>query len=180
MPVAGFKTWEALLSGIWLTACAWAATPIDPAPAGATELTVAGALRLPRTEIDGLALAGLSALAWDADEQRLYAVSDFGRLFHLRPVFDGDRLVDAELLAGFPLTDARGRALRPPWTDAEGLTLRHGTNGIRGDSELLISYERRPRIRRYTPEGRRLDGLALPPPLADVNAYADPNQALEA
>ena len=48
-----------------------------------------------------------------------------------------------------------------------------------GDSRLVVSFERRPRIRRYRSDGRRLGGEPLPRVLASVERYADDNLGLE-
>src|SRR5512143_619940 len=55
-----------------------------------------GVLRLPQVAVNGLPLHELSGLAWDEDAGLLYAVSDKGLLFHLRPVFSDDRLSDVQ------------------------------------------------------------------------------------
>ncbi len=173
--------WLCLIFG--LSGCAAGATIFPLAPDGQTEhyqgIRLLGTLRLPPRTVDGLRFAGLSALAWDEDEQLLYAVSDLGRLFHIRPVFDGSRLASAELVAGHPLTDAEGRALRYPWSDAEGLTLRGADDGIAGNTELIVSFEHRPRVRVYDPRGRRLRAEPLPAFLENPRSYAHPNRALE-
>lgn len=169
----------------WLAGCALAAPASSYTLAPSDTLhrfqgvRLLGALRLQSVEVNGLPLVGLSGLAWDQDEGLLYAISDFGRLFQLLPVFRDGQLVDVRIVDGYPLTDSRGRPLRYPWSDAEGLTLRNGANGIRGDSELLVSFERRPRVRVYTPRGRRLGSEPMPARLDDAGNYSDPNRALE-
>ncbi|OQW92898.1 MAG: hypothetical protein BWK79_13870, partial [Beggiatoa sp. IS2] len=45
-----------------------------------------GMLEIFNETVDGILLSELSGLAWDEDEEILYAVSDKGNLFHLRPV----------------------------------------------------------------------------------------------
>ena len=51
-----------------------------------------GSVELTPISVAGLPLGGLSGIAWDEDESRLYALSDRGSLFHLRPTFDNDTL----------------------------------------------------------------------------------------
>ncbi len=138
-----------------------------------------GVLRLPQVTVNGLPLRELSGLAWDEDAGLLYAVSDKGMLFHLRPVFSDDRLSDVEFVTAYPLRDADGRPLRGAFIDAEGLAIINGDNGVPNDSQLVISFEERVRIARYRPDGRWLGDEPLPPPLQDSRAYADPNLALE-
>jgi len=133
----------------------------------------------PATTSAGLTLGGLSALAWDADESLLYALSDHGALFHLRPHFENGRLARVELLAAFALRDAQNRRLRGRRADAEGLVARHSDNARAGDTLLAVSFERFPRIVLFTPDGRHVESLTLPEALAGEGRYADDNKALE-
>ncbi len=140
-----------------------------------------GALRLASVEVNGLRLCGLSGLAWDEDEGLLYAISDIGGLFHLRPQFDAQGyLSGVQALTAYPLRDALDQPVRPPYDDSEGLTLRNGDNGVRGDSELLVSFEVKPRIVRYSPAGQWRGEERLPALLRDPRNYPNDNQALEA
>lgn len=122
----------------------------------------------------------LSGLAWDADEELLYAISDKGYLVHLRPVIEEDRLVDVELLTSRPLISRRGTPLSAGAVDTEALVLVNGDNGVRGDSELRVSFEGEPRVARYRPDGRWLAEERLPRALARREAYAGGNLGLEA
>lgn len=139
-----------------------------------------GALRLPSAPVAGLKPGGLSGLAWDEDEALLYAVSDDGKLFHLRPLFQDGVLHDARFVAAYRLRDGRGRPLRGLPADAEGLAISDGANGIRGDARLVVSFEAQPRIARYDPAGRWLGDLPLPTVLRNPHSYLNPNKALEA
>lgn len=169
-------------------ACAqeFQATPItlaDHAGPGQTAAGIRwlGALRLSTTAINDLKLCGLSGLAWDEDEKLLYAVSDIGGLFHLRPEFDArGMLTNVRIIAAYPLLDASGQPVHPPFEDAEDLAIRNGNNGSPGDTELLISFELRPRVIRYSPAGQWRGEESLPMPLRDLRNYRDRNQALEA
>jgi hypothetical protein len=138
-----------------------------------------GMLALPAVSIEGMRMSQLSALAWDDDEQLLYALSDKGYLFHLKPQFRDGNLVNVTLQKAVPLTDLKsGKPLKR--TDSEGMDILHGRNGRKGDAELLISFERTPRIVRYQPDGKALGELALPAPLSDASAYRSSNRMLEA
>ncbi len=135
--------------------------------------------------IGGERVTGLSALGWDDDEGLLYALSDRGALFHLRPRFEalagaGDVLVGLEPVAVHRLRDAGGRPLPTSQADAEGLAVVDGRNGRRGDAALYVSLERRHGIAVFTADGTLRERLALPPPLDDARSYASPNQGLEA
>ena len=170
------------------SACAreFQATPItlaDPLGPGDTHagIRLLGALRLNRASFDGLDLCGLSGLAWDEDAGLLYAISDIGGLFHLRPQFDpGGILTGVHVVAAYPLLDASGQPVRPPFDDAEGLAIRNADNRTPGDTELLVSFEIRPRAVRYGPTGQWRGEEPLPALLSDPHNYRDINQALEA
>jgi hypothetical protein len=138
-----------------------------------------GTVRLARSAPDGEAIAGLSGLAWDADQDRLYAVSDFGELFHLAPVIEDGVLVDLALLERMPLRGASGRPVEGAWSDAEGLAAIEANNGRRGDTELWVAFERRPRVWRYRPDGTLIGPLRLPPDLTQADTYSGRNKALE-
>ena len=140
-----------------------------------------GALRLADAEIAGSRLCGLSGLAWDDAAGVLYAISDRGALFHLSPVFDErGYLSDLKVLAAHPLQNAAGQPLGRPFNDSEGLALCHGDPRSPGDTELLVSFETRPRLVRYDPSGRWLGEVPLPAALRNVANYRDSNQSLEA
>jgi hypothetical protein len=100
-------------------------------------------------------------------------------LFHLRPVFSDGFLTDAQVVAAYPLRDARGQPLKQPWTDSEGLAIENGSNSVPGDSQLIISFENRVRIVRYNPAGKWLKDEPLSPLLKNAR-YADANKTLEA
>jgi len=139
-----------------------------------------GALELRPLRVEGRTVGGLSALAWDEDEGTLYALSDAGWLLHLAPELEDGRLTTARLLGIYPLRDARGRRLRDRDADAEGLVARRARNGRRGDTRLVVSFERRVRIAEFTPRGELLGTRPLPAALRDAARYATPNRALEA
>ncbi len=139
-----------------------------------------GTMRLSNEPVDGLAASELSGLAWDDDEQLLYAVSDNGHLAHLRPRFDGQRLVGVELAATHPLRGKKQKKLVHYLGDAEGLAIINGNNGIGGDAELLISFEGTPRVDRYRPDGELVATVPIPDALREGSHYACRNCQLEA
>jgi len=178
----------ALLLGLTTSACAtreFEATPIslaDHVAPGDTYqgIRLLGALRLTRSEIHQLPLCGLSGLAWDEDAGLLYAISDQGTLFHLRPTFDHQGyLSGAQAVAAYPLQDASGKPVRAPFDDSEGLAIRNSNQQTRGNAELLVSFEVKPRVVRYSTKGEWRGEESLPTVLRDIRNYHDPNQALE-
>lgn len=144
------------------------------------KLRFLGMLQLPPANISGARLAEMSDLAWDEDEQVLYAISNKGVLFWLRPQFADGALRDVSVIRAFPLYDLDNkRRLMDRRADAEGLDIINGDNGRRGDTELLVSFERMPRIVSYRTNGAALREHKLPPALARENFRAD-NKSLEA
>ncbi|HAZ61488.1 MAG TPA: hypothetical protein DCY89_07950 [Gammaproteobacteria bacterium] len=121
----------------------------------------------------------LSGLAWDADEGKLYTVSDRGYLLTLLPRFEDGRLVDVIRGEGRWLTTADGTRLQQP-VDAEGLVIAGGANGRPGDAELVVSFEAPARVARHALDGRELERLPLPAVLADPRRFASSNDGLEA
>lgn len=182
-----------LLAGLALSAASPAQEPLPTLGARPVSLCEAGAecapprgirllgvLELPARAVNGLRFAGLSDLAWDDDDGILYAVSDKGNLFGLRPEFRNGQLVDVALKSAAALVDARTR--KPvKWrrSDAEGLDILNGRNGRPGDAELVVSFEGDPRIARYRPDGRYLADIPLSAPLNDILQYRY-NKMLEA
>ena len=139
-----------------------------------------GTLKLDPTVIGGAQIGGLSALGWDQDELLLYALSDSGVMFHMQLQFDADGLLrDTRVMKVRRLQDARGRPLGGRLSDSEGLVVRFGNNGIRGDSQLAISFERRPRIVRFDMYGKMLGAEMLPAALRNIKNYRSANRALE-
>lgn len=170
-----------------------AAQPTLPFPLGAKpvllssdgadrlgSIRVLAMLELPNLTIDGQRFAQLSDLAWDEDEQLLYAISDKGALFWLRPVFTRGRLTDVVLVKAVALAAPGQKTTKGYRADSEGMDILRGGNGRKGDSELLISLERYPRVARHRPDGRWLGDRDLPAPLADTKNYEGPNKGLEA
>lgn len=178
-----------LIVGLNTSACAtreFQATPIslaDQVSVGDVYagIRLLGALRLAPAEMNGRRLCGLSGLTWDEDADVLYALSDLGSLFHLQPEFNTQGyLTGIQLVAAYPLQDALGRPLRSPYDDAEGLAIRNGDNGVQGDTELVVSFEIRPRVAHYSPTGLWRGEERLPAVLRDLSNYRNSNQGLEA
>ena len=136
-----------------------------------------GAVELHYERIREHELVELSGLAWDADDAVLYAVSDHGVLFHLEPKFKDGFLVDVAPTDAYPLYSSSGEILRGRAADAEGLAILGGRNGIKNDAELLVSFERVPRINRYSPSGQFQQHHALPEQL--TTTYEGSNGGFE-
>jgi len=155
--------------------------PYEPTQANSnSKISILSIFKLTNISINGFKASELSGLAWDDDENILYALSDKGYLLHLRPVFEGTTLTDVLLLNGYALQDVKGNRLRWKQADSEGLAIQFGDNGITGDSILFVSFERHPRVIQYKPDGLFLKELNLPTQLQDIANYQSENKSLEA
>jgi len=136
------------------------------------KIRILDAMMIPSRSVNGVRLAGLSGLAWDDDDGVLYAVSDMGALFGLRPVFRKGRLVDVRLTSSANLIDPRtGKPVRYRRSDAEDLDIVNGRNGKRGDAELVVSFEGEPRVARHRPDGGFVADVPLSAPLNDIRSF---------
>lgn len=175
----------ALLLILWRPAAAESVATIEypqsglNSEAGNYEVNILAIARLTNATINGYKIEELSGLAWDEDEHILYALSDNGYVLHLRPLFRDNRLSDIHFLAGHALRDEKGKPLRYKASDSEGLAIKNGNNGIKGDTQLIVSFERRPRLISYTPDGVMITQIELPPELSDIKNYRGENKSLE-
>lgn len=134
-----------------------------------------GALEMERTRIDDIPLAELSGLAYDPDDDILYAVSDEGGLFALRARFENRVLTGLDALSATRLRDGGGLPLDGASSDAEGLEWLPTERG------LLISFERNHRIIEYRTDGRPVGRRAPPSGYSATNGvFRAPNLGLEA
>lgn len=113
-------------------------------------------------------LREISDIAYEPSSGLLYAIGDKGDVYHLRPLFKDETLVDVVVEARY------GLKLKKPMkkVDSEGLALF-------GD-KLAISFEREPKIILFSKKGQEIAEVLLPPILKDPNTYKGKNQMLEA
>ena len=128
---------------------------------------------------DSYPITELSDLAWDEDEQLLYAVSDEGLLYHLTLGIKNNHLGNVKIITALPLRDKQKKPLRGKFSDAEGLSLINGNNGKRGDSQLIISFENKPRIAEYSTNGHFLKKVKTVKKLRKRKYFRAKNKALE-
>lgn len=101
----------------------------------------------------------LSGLAWDYDDKVLYSITDGGYLIILKPSIENNKISNVEIQAHYKLIDINGNPITGKFSDSEGLALRNHNNGKQRDTELLISFERSPRIDLYTNKGVFLEHI---------------------
>jgi hypothetical protein len=127
-----------------------------------------GALKLSNDKVNNLHARELSGLAWDEDEQLLYAVSDDGHLVHLSPLFTDGVLTGLKFINAYPLRDSSKKILVGDGSDAESLAIINDDNGKKGDSILIVSLEAPQRLHKFKTDGTFISELPLP-----ENLYVD-------
>lgn len=125
-------------------------------------------IRLPSTVLDGDRVSELSGLAWGADEQVLYGISDRGYLYRFRLKLENRHLRAVEPMDAVRLRWPAHMQDKTAGIDAEGLAILRGDNGVMGDTELLLSTEGQPQVLRVSTGGKVLGLLTLPEPLSDA------------
>ncbi len=143
-------------------------------------ITLNGILKLYGETEANQPLMEFSGLAWGQDDSILYALSDRGYIVHLEPVFEDDQLTDVLLHGKYSLMDDSGKALKETLADSEGLALINANNGIDNDTELVICFERSPRIGRYDVYGKWIADITINNTLANISHYEHVNKSLEA
>jgi len=143
------------------------------------QIKLLGTLRIKNININSHKVTELSDLAWDEDEQLLYAISDEGLLYHLQISLKQGRLKSVKIIFATTLKSKAKKALRGKYSDSEGLSIINGNNGIKGDSKLIISFENKPRIAYYTPNGAFIKKVSIPKILRKKKYYRSKNKALE-
>lgn len=128
---------------------------------------------------NSLPVTELSDLAWDEDEQVLYAISDEGFLYHLELIIKNKQLQTVNIIAAMRLKNKRKKPLKGQYKDAEGLSIRNHNNGIRGDSQLIISFENKPRIAIHDTKGQFLNEIKVVKKLQERKSFRGNNKALE-
>jgi len=173
-PLLRFSLWIGLALST-LSACSSpAVTAGDAKP---LSINVLSHFTVPREDFAGVTLSELSGLAWDEDEQLLYAVSDRGRLFHFQLRIEGDELLAVTPVFAAGLVDAKDKPVRA--RDSEGLEVLNANNGKKGDSQLVVSFEHGPRLLRMSPQGKQIGEERIHKTLQDRKRYREPNAMLE-
>jgi len=134
-------------------------------------------VRIPDHDGDGNDINQISGLAYDEDEQVLYAVSDYGHIIHFK-VDIADGKIKSLMPVFYGPLELKGDDAT--YSDAEGITVINGSNGIKGDSEIIVVFEDGPASAKFNPAGKLLERIVLPPALADPAAYREANQRVEA
>jgi hypothetical protein len=146
---------------------------------GAELIHVQAVAELSNITVNGSKVSELSDLAWDNDEQLLYALSDNGHLLSFKPVFNDNKFVELSMVNGIALHDDKNKKLRWKNSDSEGLALINSSNNIQGDTQYIISFERLTRVIQYNQKGFIEKQLEIPEKLRKISNYRSENKSLE-
>lgn len=122
----------------------------------------------------GIPVRELSGLAWDADEQQLIAVSDYGYVYRFRLHRQRDRLVEVTPIFAARLTNTAtdaGGSKSHKRINAEGVAL-HAR-------ELVIAEENPATLGRFRLDGQHLGNMSVPEPANDISRYKKKGRGLE-
>jgi hypothetical protein len=143
-----------------------------PKPSDGPALEVLDSVRIPW----GWKTSELSGLAWDQDEQLLYAVSDLGHIIHFKVEVSDNKIASVEEVFYGPLELTVGQET---FHDTEDLVAINSANGKLGDSDIAVVFEDGPAAARFTAKGQLIEIIPLPGPLQDRASYRQANQRLE-
>ncbi|MEA2047641.1 MAG: esterase-like activity of phytase family protein [Campylobacterota bacterium] len=123
-------------------------------------------------EVNGVKFSEISDLAYNHKTEKLYFVSDEGKLFVFEASFS-DKIDSLHALNGVTLVKKKGQKFKHWCHDSEGLTLDN-------KGELYVSFEGRAKIGRFSENGRMATTYKLPRVLKDPKNYRSRNKSLEA
>ena len=111
----------------------------------------------------------ISALAFK--DGILYALGDRGYLYHFDIKIKDKKIKKLSLKDVFTLKKNKSNRLKKNKRDSEGLCFM--------DENLLISFERKPRVELYTKDGIKIKKEKIYKKLQDIKNYKSENKALE-
>jgi len=111
---------------------------------------------------------GLSDLSYDEKNHKLYMIADRGYIYEFLAIFD-KKIKKLKYLRAFHLKAPNGKILH---SDIEGLT--HNPKG-----ELIASFERYPRVKSITKQGKLKYNYKIPKKLRKRSIYKNGNSMFE-
>jgi len=123
-------------------------------------------------EIDGIRFSEISDLAYDREKNKLFMISDEGKLFTFEARFS-DKIETFYIQKAEEIKKNNGSKFRKWQRDSEGMCL--------GSKEgLLISFEGEPKLGLFGYDGHLVKWYSLPKTLAKSKNYRSKNKSLEA
>lgn len=111
----------------------------------------------------------ISALAYK--NKTLYALGDKGYLYSFGIKIKDNKIKKVSLKKVFKLKNSKSKRLKKDKRDSEGLCFM--------DENLLISFEKEPRIELFSKNGKKIKSKKIHKDLKDIRNYKGKNKALE-
>ncbi len=128
------------------------------------------------TQVDGIKFSEISDIAYYQKVEKLFLVSDEGRLFTFKARF-AEKIEDLQILTATKLTKKNAKKFKKWNHDSEGMTLD-------GKGRLLISFEGKAKIgwfhKNSNAYGQMIRQYQLPKKLRNSKNYRSRNKSLEA
>ena len=133
------------------------------------KITILDQLSLKYNEKNGVPFSEISDIAYNKSSRELFMIGDKGYLYHFSADFN-KKIENIKYIRGFKLKKSNGKRKR---FDSEGLA-------YNDKGELLVSFERKPKISKISREGVVSSKYKLPKKLRKKSAYRGKNKMFEA
>jgi hypothetical protein len=134
-----------------------------------SKITILDQLSLKYDTKNHIPFSEISDIAYRPKSRELFMIGDKGYLYKFSAIFN-KKIDNLKYIEGFKLKKAKGKQKR---FDSEGLT--YNSKG-----ELLVSFERKPKISKLSTEGIVESNYRLPKKLRKKSAYRSKNKMFEA
>ncbi|SHO81084.1 lipoprotein [hydrothermal vent metagenome] len=122
--------------------------------------------------IDGVKFCEISDLAYNRKSHKLYMVSDEGRIFEFKAIFN-DKISKLTPIKAVNISKKNGKKFRNYRRDSEGATLDY-------KGRLVLSFEGRPKVARFGSDGRMLYKYHIPKAISKIRYLRGKNKGIEA
>ena len=119
-------------------------------------------------EKKGVPFLEISDLTYNSKTKQLHMVGDRGYFYTFSANFR-EKIENLKFLNAFPIKETNNKTITP---DSEGLT--HNSKG-----DLIISFERKPRVSKINSKGKIQSNYKLPKKLQKRSSYKTPNSMFE-
>ena len=134
-----------------------------------SKITILDQLSLRYDKKNNISFSEISDIAYNKKSRELFMIGDKGYLYRFSATFN-KRIGKLKYINGFRLKKSNGKRKR---FDSEGLT-------YNSKKELLVSFERKPKISKLSKKGVILSDYRLPKKLRKKSAYRGKNKMFEA
>jgi len=120
---------------------------------------------------NGIEFGGVSDIAYDKKNHKLYLVGDRSTLFTLSATFD-KKIKEFKYLSAYKIVNSKKDIYHANNYDSEGLT-------FTPQNKILVAHERTAGVIEISPKGRQIKDYTLPKKLQKRESYRHKNKMLE-